>query len=132
MIVRKSSDHRALVTADLLVALGLIALLIAPLSIGWLKEQRVLRGLYQRSIAMQIVDGEAEIIAAGNWKSVRPGRHPFTVQAEARRNLPSGQFLITRSPESIRLEWIPGKPGHGGPVARVIPLPPTAAKEGAR
>ena len=115
--------QRGLVAADLTVALGIIALVIAPLAHGWVKQQRVLRNLYQRSIAMQIVDGEAEIIAAGNWVGIPDGRQPYSITAAAKQNLPPGRFLSTRTKDAIRLEWIPSGRGYGGTIVRTVKLP---------
>jgi hypothetical protein len=127
MNFRKQSSGRALVVADLIIALGIIVVLIAPLSISWLNEQRVLRGLYQRAVAMQILDGEAEIMAAGTWATVLPGVQDLTLRAEARSSLPPGRFISHRFEDRIRLEWIPEARGQGGGVTRTLLLPATEA-----
>jgi len=115
--------RRGIVAADLTVALGIIALVIAPLAHSWVKEQRVIRNLYQRAVAMQIVDGEAEILAAGEWATVPIGRHPLAINAIAADNLPPGSFITTRTPTAIRVEWTPDGRGYGGPVVRTVKLP---------
>ena len=121
-----------MVMADVAIALGIITLVVAPLTHSWVKEHRLMRGLYQRSIAMQIVDGEAEILAAGNWVTVPTGRHPYRIKADARHNLTTGEFISTRSAISLKLEWIPGERGYGGTVTRTVKLPSLKQKGGAQ
>lgn len=126
MVNKPTTHHRSqrgIVAADLAIALGIIALVIAPLTHSWLKEQQVMSGLYKRSIAMQIVDGEAEILAAGEWIELPTGSHPYAVTGAAAKNLPEGKFIATRTTDSIKLEWVPTKRGYGGPVVRLIKLP---------
>lgn len=118
-------SQRGIVAADLAIALGIIALVIAPLTHSWVKEQQMMSGLYKRSIAMQIVDGEAEILAAGEWVELPSGSHPYAVAGAAVENLPDGKFIATRTTDSVKLEWIPTKRGYGGPVVRHIKLPNT-------
>lgn len=117
MIARRSRQ-RGVMQADLLVAMAIIAVAMLPLSIGYLTEQRALRGHYQRAVAMELVDGEMEILVAGEWRAAREGTHPYPIKADAAKNLPPGKFTLTRSGKTLRLEWTPDQGGHGGKVVR--------------
>lgn len=109
---RQSTCARGIVAADLAVALGLIVLLVAPLAHAWLKEQRVMRGHYDRAVAMQVVDGEMEILAAGEGRRLPAGEREYQVNSGAAKNLPAGRFVVTRKGSYLRLEWIPKERGR--------------------
>ncbi len=104
--------------ADLLVAMAIIAVAMIPLSAGFMTEQKVLRAHYWHAVAMEIVDGEMEILVAGEWRALPEGTQAYPVKAGAAKNLPPGRFTLTRTGKSLRLEWTPDKGGSGGIVAR--------------
>ena len=113
--------------AEMLIALGLLALTVLPLSVSFVREQVTARALYHRAVAIAIVDGELEVLAAGAWRAFGPGTHEYPVRAEAARNLPAGQFRLTRTNDLIRLEWLPATRGGGGRVSREWTLPVASA-----
>jgi hypothetical protein len=108
---------------DLLVAMGLLIIAVFPLAYSLDREQRLFRAYYYRAVAMEIVDGEMEVLAAGGWKVLPEGKHDFSVKAESARNLPPGHFFATREARLVRLEWVPAKKDKGGPVKREMRLP---------
>ena len=128
MVIRApnaSRRQRAVLTTELLIAIGILTTAVLPLAYGWQQERKLLRAHYHHAVVMQIVDGEMEILAAGEWRGVREGQQPYPVRAEAARNLPPGRFVLTRHGETLRLAWQPDKPDHGGKVVREIRLPAT-------
>lgn len=112
------SRQRGVLQADLIVAMAIIAVAMIPLSAGFMTEQKVLRSHYWHAVAMEIVDGEMEILVAGEWRALPEGTHPYPVKAGAAKNLPPGKFTVTRTGKSLRLEWVPDKGGSGGKVVR--------------
>jgi hypothetical protein len=108
---------------EFLVAMALVMGALVPLAFSFAKEKRLARALYQRAVAMEIVDGEIEVLAAGGWKALTNGVAEFPVRASAAMNLPPGRFLVTRADKRIRLEWIPAVRQHGGAVVREMVLP---------
>jgi len=110
--------RRGFVTAELVVALGILAFAMLPLSYSFLHERQLARAYYHRAIAMEIVDGEMEILMAGAWRRFEPGSHAYKVRAESTKNLPPGQFVFTREGNTLRLEWLPERRGNGGRVSR--------------
>ena len=107
---------------ELLAAMSLLLFALLPLAWSFASEQRLARGLYQRAVAMEIVDGEIEVLAAGAWRSYTNGVTPYQVHSFARTNLPPGQFWLSVSPDKIRLEWRPTARDHGGGVVRDVAL----------
>lgn len=126
MIIPRPSPGRrrrgALIT-ELLVALAIAAIALVPLAFSFEREHRALLNYYHRAVAMEIIDGEMEILAAGEWKSFPPGAQPYPVRAAAAKNLPKGSFTLTLKERMLRLEWKPEKRGQGGQVAREVTLP---------
>jgi len=107
---------------ELLVAIALLTGALLPIAYSISSEKRLARALYQRAVAMEIVDGELETLAAGEWRSFAVGSHVYTVRGVACSNLPPGRFLLKVSSDKLRLEWLPEVKHHGGPVARDVLL----------
>jgi len=102
--------------AELLVAMAMMTGVLLPIAYSITSEKRLARTAYHRSVAMEIVDGEMEILAAGEWRSFTPGPHEYLVRAVAATNLPPGRFLLTLGSDKVRLEWQPSAKKYGGPV----------------
>jgi hypothetical protein len=105
---------------ELIVAIALLTVAILPVAYSFAAEKRLARASYQRAVAMEIVDGEMEILAAGEWRSYQPGRHNYAVHALSITNLPPGNFLLDMETNKFRLEWRPSVSMHGGSVIRDI------------
>ena len=117
-------NHRqtGALTTELLVAMLLLTAAVFPLAYSFASEKRLARTYYQRAVAMEIVDGEMERLAAGAWRSYQPGVQEYTVHALATTNLPPGKFQLSVGKETLRLEWLPAVKMHGGPVTREVRL----------
>ncbi len=105
---------------ELLAAIMLLTAALLPLAYSISSEKRLARAIYQRSVAMEIVDGEMEVLAAGGWRAFTNGTSDYRVTAAATTNLPPGRFILTVAPPAVRLEWRPEVKGHGGPVVREV------------
>jgi hypothetical protein len=86
------------------------------------REMKLARAYYYDAIAMSLVDGELEVLAAGAWRSLPEGESTYSSKAPATRSLPPGRFLATRTPEVIRLEWLPAGKGRGRHIIREFAL----------
>ncbi|HTY89048.1 MAG TPA: hypothetical protein VMB80_16495 [Candidatus Acidoferrum sp.] len=105
---------------DLLVGLALLAATILPLAFFYVKETRVLRADYFHAVAMEIVDGEMELLTAGEWRKLPDGSQPYAVHAQAAASLPPGHFLLTKTGQHLRLEWAPTWRQGIRPVVREV------------
>lgn len=114
------ASARGFLEADLTVALAIFALAIVPLGFSFAHEQKALRVDYYRASANEIVDGEMEVLAAGDWKEFPDGSHVYTVHSRAAKNLPSGNFELTKTGKHLRLEWTPDARHGVGAVVREI------------
>ena len=122
MVIRighfQRARQRGALMAEVAVGIAILVAVLLPLSLSMLKDQRLCRAYYYRAVAMEIVDGEMEILAAGEWRSFKSGSQTYPVQAGVAKNLPPGRFILTREGRLIRLEWMPEKKRGIGPVWR--------------
>ena len=126
MVIRPAQFHstesrrreRGVLNTDMVVALAIFVTAMLPLGYGWIQEQKVLRSHYWHAVAMEIVDGEMEILVAGEWRAFPEGTREYPVKAGAAKSLPPGKFTLTRTGQTLRLEWLPEKGGSGGKVVR--------------
>jgi hypothetical protein len=117
-----SSRRRGWLMVDLLAAIALLAAALLPLAYSIATERRLARADYQRAVVMEIVDGEMEVLAAGGWRAFPNGMCDYHATGGAITNLPPGRFILTRSENQIRLEWVPAVKMHGGAVRREVTI----------
>jgi hypothetical protein len=112
--------RRGFLEVDLAVGMAILGLAILPLAFSFAHERQVLRAEYFRSSAMEIVDGEIEILAAGDWRNYPDGSQNYTVHANAAANLPPGHFQLTKNGNRLRLEWSSDERKGIGAVVREV------------
>ena len=112
--------ERGMLMVDLFVAMGILALAIMPVAFSYVREVRLLRAEYFRGVAMEIVDGEMEILVAGEWRNLPEGSQPYAVHAGAAANLPPGRFQLTKTGNHLRLEWASDRRQGIGTVVREV------------
>jgi hypothetical protein len=115
-----SFRRRGSLLIELLVAMAILSGVVLPLAYSIAAERRYARAIYQHAVAVEIVDGEMEVLAAGGWRDFTNGVREYPIHAAAATNLPPGQFTLTLTPEKLRLEWRPSVKQHGGPVVREV------------
>jgi hypothetical protein len=108
---------------ECVVALGILVTVMIPISFSFLVEHEACRGSYYHAVAMELVDGEMEILRAGQWRQFPRGPQPYAVTSAAAKNLPPGRFLLTVEEYLVRLEWQAANKDQGGKVAREAILP---------
>ncbi len=128
MIARKPNrrcqqGYFTVLLTEMTVAVGLMAVVLIPLTVGFFKEAKQMRNLYREAVAMEIVDGEMEILAAGGVEGISAGNQPYAINAAAATNLPPGKFTLTRKGKTLRLEWRANEPLEHLRVNREILLP---------
>ena len=123
MVITGSIPRRGWLQMDLAISMAILLVALMPIVYSVTQERQICRSLYYRSIAMSIVDGELEVLRAGQWRRFAPGEHDYFVTAEAAAQLPKGRFSLSRTDNRLRLEWIPEKPATGGKVVRECILP---------
>lgn len=117
---RNSFWERGALSADLVVAMAILVTVMMPITFAFVQETRLCRSYYFQAVAMEVVDGEMEILAAGEWRAFQPGRQSYVVRSDAVRQLPPGKFVLTVGEQTVRLEWAPGQKRQARPVAREV------------
>jgi hypothetical protein len=112
--------QRGFLMGDLVVAMAILSMAIVPLGFSFARERQALKIEYLHSVADEIVDGEMEILAAGDWENFPDGAQSYTVHANAAAKLPQGHFQLTKTGNHLRLEWTPDKRQGIGAVVREI------------
>ena len=120
---RRQQGYLTILLAEMTVAVGLMAVVLIPLTVGFFKEGKQMRDLYLEAVAMEIVDGEMEILAAGGAEGITASSQPYAINAAAATNLPPGKFTLTREGKTLRLEWRANEPLEHLRVNREILLP---------
>jgi len=114
---------RGILLTEMVVAMPILAIALLPLGYAAASTAKLFRANYERAVAMEIVDGEMEILAAGEWRAFPEGPQPYTVHAKAAANLPPGQFQFTRAGNHLRLEWSSTEKRGIGAVVREVTVP---------
>ena len=122
MVIRTNAQaaQRAALNLEMTVAITIFAIAVLPLAFTFAREGKLLRTYYRDAVAMQILDGEMEVLAAGEWRRYAEGRQEYAVHARSATNLPPGRFMLTRAARTLRVEWLPQK---GRPMQREAMLP---------
>lgn len=110
--------RRGSLVAELLVAIAILVAVMLPVAYSFDAEKRLARTYYTHAVAMEIVDGEMEVLLAGEWRTFTTGTHPYQPKGQSLTNLPPGQFTVTVQTNKVRLEWQPAARQYGGPVVR--------------
>lgn len=108
------------IITEMMVAMAILTIAVLPLGYTIRADARMLRASYQHAVAMEIVDGEMEILASGAWRDIPEGARPYGVHAKAATNLPPGRFLLTRAGNHLRLEWSSAKKSGIGTIVREV------------
>ena len=72
------------------------------------------------AVPMELVDGEMEILVAGEWRAFAPGTHDYPLRGAAATNLPPGRCQLTITTNLLRLEWKPDQRRGVGAVVREV------------
>jgi len=110
--------RQAYLEVDLMVALAILALAVLPVGYSVSQERKLARAYYFRAVAMEIVDGELEVLRAGAWRQFKEGAQPYEPRAESAAQLPPGRFTLTVTGEQLRLVWQAEGKGAGSAVVR--------------
>ncbi len=117
-MVNAKTTERGSMMIELMMALFIAVGILLPLGFSFVDDQHMCRVYYWRAVAMEAVDGEMEVLAAGEWRAYPEGSQSYTVHAESAKYLPNGHFTLTVHGPNLRLEWRPDKMRFGAPVVR--------------
>ena len=113
---------RAFLQLDVAIALSLLALVFIPLSVSSSGDLDLARRQYFEAVALQLIDGEMDVLLAGERRKYTLGEYGITPVGEAVQNLPEGKFVLTVQEQKLTLAWVPTKRAKWGRVERVVEL----------
>ena len=113
---------RAFLQLDVAVAITILALVFIPLSSSSSGDLDLARRQYFEAVALQLIDGEMDLLLAGERRKYTTGEHRITPVGEAVQNLPEGEFVLTVHDQKLTLAWVPTKRAKWGRVERVVEL----------
>ncbi len=113
---------RAFLQLDVAVAITVLALVFIPLSISSSGDLDLARRHYFEAVALQLIDGEMDVLLAGERQKYTTGEHRITPVGEAVQNLPEGEFVLTVQEQKLTLAWMPNKRAKWGRIERVVEL----------
>ena len=125
MVIRtpNTRNPRGVLMVEMVVAMAIMAAVFLPIAYAAASTAKRLRAGYERAVATEIVDGEMEILAAGEWRSQPEGTELWPVHARSATNLPPGEFQFTRTGNHLRLEWSATEKRGIGKVVRETTIP---------
>jgi hypothetical protein len=103
------SRQRGWFNVDLLVALGLLAAVVLPLAFGMASERRLLQAEVQRASVVMLLDGELEVLLAGEWRRFNDGETVLSPRGLAAQKLPPVKCVLQKNGRHLRLEWRPDR-----------------------
>ncbi len=116
------ANRLAFLQLDVAVAITFLALVFIPLSISSSGNLDLARRHYFEAVALQLIDGEMDVLLAGERRKHTTGEHRITPVGEAVQNLPEGEFVLTVHDQKLTLAWVPTKRAKWGRVERVVEL----------
>lgn len=117
---RKPAPSRhGFLEVDMLVAIALLLVALLPLAYSFVSDQRAARIAYERAVAMELIDGEMEMLVAGAWRNYPTGTNDFLLTGNATINLSTSRALLIIEPGLIRLEWRTAKRRSPGIIREV-------------
>ncbi len=114
--------RRAFLQLDVAVAITVLALVFIPLSVSSSGDLDLARRQYFEAVALQLIDGEMDVLLAGERQKYTTGEHRITPVGESVQNLPEGEFVLTVHDQKLTLAWVPTKRAKWGRVERVVEL----------
>jgi hypothetical protein len=123
MVISHPDQQRrrgAFATVEMVAAMFVLVLAVLPLAASFIYDAKLLRVSYQKSVVMELVDGEMEILAAGEWRAFEPGIHEYPLRGQAATNLPPGSCQLTVATNFLRLEWKSAAHTGVGTVVREV------------
>ena len=116
------TNRLAFLQLDVAVAITVLALVFIPLSVSSSGDLDLTRRQYFEAVALQLIDGEMDVLLAGERRKYTPGEHQIKPVGEAVQNLPEGEFVLTVHDQKLTLAWVPTKRVKWGRVERVVEL----------
>jgi|TARA_B100001250_G_C19779176_1_gene781018 hypothetical protein len=112
----------AFVQLDVVVAIAILMLVFIPLTVTSSGKLDLARRHHVEAVVLQLIDGEIDVLLAGEQKKYNFGEHRITPSGEAAEDLPKGEFILTLKEKQLSLAWVPVKLAKWGRIEREVNL----------
>ena len=112
----------AFIQMDVVLGIALLLLVFIPFSVTSSGELDLARRQQFQAVALQMIDGEMDVLLAGERQKYAAGEHTITPPGEAVQSLPEGKFVLTVGEKELTLAWTAVKQAKWGRVERVVKL----------
>lgn len=126
MVIRPDNGKRrsraGALMIELVVAIAILVAVLIPIGFSLAYEQKLCRAYYYRAVVMELIDGELEVLSAGEWRAFESGKQEYHVEGPTAKKLPPGRFELVMDMPRIQLGWTPAQRSFGGRIERSIVL----------
>ena len=125
MILRptpRAAKRLAFVQLDVALAVSILLLVFIPFSVTSSSKLDLARRQHFKAVALQMIDGELDVLMAGERQKYIPGEHKITPPGEAVKTQPVGEFILTVQENPRTIAWVPEKEAKWGRVEREVTL----------
>lgn len=119
---RRWTALRGFLQIDLVIGLAILTIAVVPLAFSFARERQALRIEYYRGVIDEMVDGEAEIFAAGAARNLPDGVQTLAVTSPAAARLPAGHFQLVKAGGHLQVSWTPDQKCGLGAITRETTL----------
>ena len=103
---------------EAILALALTAAVLLPISGIVVSQRRIASDLTRHLTMIELVDGEMELIAAGDWVRYPEGTHSVPLPSPEGFVPPVGELTLVRQGREFSLAWRPANRWIGGGIER--------------
>jgi hypothetical protein len=103
---------------ETILALALTAAVLLPISGIVVTQRRMASDLARHLMMIELVDGEMELIASGDWVRFSEGTHSIPLPSPEGFVPPVGELTLERHGREFRLTWRPTNRWIGGGIER--------------
>ncbi len=112
----------AFIQLDVAVAIVILMLVFIPLTVTSSSKLDLARRHHVEAVVLQLIDGEIDVLLAGEQEKYNFGEHRITPAGEAAEDLPKGEFILTLKEKQLSLAWVPVKLAKWGRIERAVNL----------
>ena len=105
-----------------MLAVSILMLLFIPFGVTSSGKLDLARRQHFEAVALQMIDGELDVLLAGERQKYPLGEHKITPPGEAVKTLPVGEFILIVKEKQLFLAWVPEKEAKWGRVEREVTL----------
>ena len=118
----RPTSRLAFIQLDLMLAVSILMLLFIPFGVTSSGKLDLARRQHFEAVALQMIDGELDVLLAGERQKYPLGEHKITPPGAAVKTLPVGEYILVVKENQLSIAWVPEKEAKWGRVEREVTL----------